>query len=150
MRLRKLIIPGLQLRLSVWFGCIAAIALGVQFILVSGAMSEVALKLPGDAAKNFDLVSEAYNEVFFLSLGIVLPLALMTGILATFRIAGPVYGLATFFKAVLKGDQTSICMLRKGDEMKELCDLANEVTLPMREANKAKADDSQDRLRKVA
>jgi hypothetical protein len=150
MRISNLIRPGLQLRLAVWFACIGGLALVVQYYLVIISMSEYALKLPGDVDKNHALVSEAYHEVFFLSLVIVLPLAGMAGILATFRIAGPVHSITTFFENVLRGERTAACKLRKGDQLNDLCDLANEVSLPMREDNKARLEESEDSLRAVA
>ena len=132
MRFKKLIRPKLQLRLTFWFVCLSVVSLGVQFILFTSAMSGVALEMPGDAAANFDRFASVFVEVFVQSLFIVLPLTVMTGVVATFKIAGPIHGIITFFEAVLRNEHPDECRIRKGDELQELCTLANQVTEPLR------------------
>ena len=132
MRLKKLIHPKLQLRLTFWFVCLSVVSLGVQFILFTSAMSDVALEMPGDAAANFDRFSSVFIEVLVQSLLIVLPLTVMTGILATFKIAGPLYRIMSFFEAVIRREHPNECRIRKDDELQDLCALANRVTEPLR------------------
>jgi hypothetical protein len=66
------------------------------------------------------------------SFGIVLPLTIAVGVLATFRIVGPIYRFETYLRGVLRGDQLGPCKIRKGDAFGEMCTLINEVTEPAR------------------
>ena len=133
------------LRLTFWFVCLAVVSLGVQFILFTSAMSGVALDMPGDAAANFDRFSAVFMEVLIQSLAIVLPLTVMVGVLATFKIAGPVYRMMEFFQAVLRGEHPEECRLRKGDELQELCKLANDVTHQLRTTNSSHTSEAEQR-----
>jgi nitrogen fixation/metabolism regulation signal transduction histidine kinase len=132
MRTRRLIRPAMQLRLTLWFVCLAIVSLGLQFLLFASAMTDVALEMPGDAGANYDRFSEVYQEVLLLSLAIVLPLTVVTGVVATFRIAGPIYRITSFLQAVRRGERPADCRVRAGDELHDVCDLVNEVTAPLR------------------
>ena len=145
MRLTKLIRPKLQLRLTIWFVCLAVVSLGVQFILFTSAMSDVALDMPGDAAANFDRFSGVFIDVLIQSLAIVLPLTVMVGVIATFKIAGPVHRMMTFLQAVLRGEHPAECQLRKGDELQELCQLTNQVTKQLRSSSAESSADAEKR-----
>ena len=72
-------------------------------------------------------------EILLVSFGMLLPLTIAVGILATFRIAGPVYRFEKYLKAVIRGEEVGPCRIRKGDEFQELCELINEATAAMRE-----------------
>jgi nitrogen fixation/metabolism regulation signal transduction histidine kinase len=61
------------------------------------------------------------------------PLMLGVGIVATFKIAGPLHNFEQFLRAVRDGQQVEPCQIRKGDELQTLCTLLNEVTAPLRE-----------------
>jgi nitrogen fixation/metabolism regulation signal transduction histidine kinase len=72
-----------------------------------------------------------------------LPLTIAVGILVTFRIAGPVYRLKEFLKSIASGATPEDCRLRKGDELQDLCSLANDATAPLRGAKRGEAGDSR-------
>jgi hypothetical protein len=127
-RSRKLIRPGLQLKLVLWFLAVTGVGLLFEFVLFGSAMSQVVLQLGDDAGVNYNLLSDSLMRVLVISLGVTLPMTVLVGILATFRIAGPVHALATYLEAVRDGHPTGPCQLRSGDELRELCDLVNEVT----------------------
>ena len=63
----------------------------------------------------------------------MLPITATVGILATFRIAGPLNRIEAFLTEVRDGSKPADCIIREGDELRELCDLVNEVTAGLRE-----------------
>lgn len=131
-RKRKLIHPGMQLRLSLWFACLAMVGLLLQFILFSGVMSEVALDLPGDAQQNFERFSAGLIRALWVTVGLIVPLTFALGILQTFRIAGPLHRMTLFLRDLRDGKAPADCRIRRGDQLQEFCDLLNEATAPLR------------------
>jgi hypothetical protein len=136
-RWRKLVHPGIQLRLTAWFAALALVTVSLQFVLVFSRLSDLAVDLPSDPAAAFDELTVAYVQIALLSLGIVLPLAVAVGVLATFRIAGPVVRISSFLESVVRGEKPADCRLRRGDELQELCQLVNDATAPRRRTDGA-------------
>jgi hypothetical protein len=129
----KIIRPRLQLKLTLTFVGLTLLALMLQFMIFLRTMTVVAASLPSD----HDMLMEAVPEVVFQSLMltfcVVVPLVFLVGVLMTFRIAGPIHRFESYIKQILRGENPGECRLRKGDELNELCDLINQVTLPVRE-----------------
>jgi signal peptidase II len=128
----KLIQPRLQLRLILSFLGVTALALTLQFILFTSTLTRLASELPEDGPLLLELVPEHVLAVLFISTGVLLPLTFFVGVLVTFRIAGPLYRFELFLKDVIRGSEPADCRLRKGDELKGLCELLNEATAPLR------------------
>jgi len=133
-RTRKLVAPGLQLKLSLWFLCLIGLAMTLQFVFMARSFSAIALGLPGDAAAYYDSFASAALRILSISLGVVLPLTLVVGVLASFRIVGPLKRLEGFLAAVERGERPPDLSFRKGDELQSLCRLANAVTASARGA----------------
>lgn len=133
-RRRKLIEPGLQLRLTFTFVGIAALSLLLQFVLFANAMTELAVALPRDGALLMERTGETLRAVLGVSFLVFLPLTFAVGVMSTFRIAGPVYRFTAFLRQIQRGENPPDFRLRKGDEMTELARLLNEVTVPLRQA----------------
>lgn len=131
-RRQKLVRPSLQLRLTAWFVGLAVVSVALQCILVYSRISKLALDLPGDSAATFNAFATSYRQILVICLLIVLPLTAAVGILTTFRIAGPIHRMSEFLKAVRAGEQPPACELRRGDELRDFCELLNEVTAPLR------------------
>jgi methyl-accepting chemotaxis protein len=127
-RSRKLIQPGLQLRLIFSFVGLAGLALLGQFLLLGYRLSEAAT---GEGALEAE-VPRAMLEVLTFSLVILLPVIGAIGVLLTFRIAGPVYRFEQFLASVASGEQIGPCKLRDGDELQSLCDAINAATESVR------------------
>lgn len=136
-RLRKLVHPRLQLRLTLSFVGLSFLALAFQFVLFTSVMSETLDSTPGAFADHFAEVAGAYRRVFLISLGVVLPLTALVGVLTTFRIVGPLFNISRFLRRTLDGENPENCRLRGGDEYQELCELVNEVTAPLRRGSSA-------------
>lgn len=131
-RLRKLVHPRLQLRLTLSFVGLAFLALAFQFVLFVSVMSETLERTPGAFAENFVNVAGAYQRVFVTSLLIVLPLTALVGVMATFRIVGPLFNITRFLQRTLAGENPPDCRLRAHDDYQDLCTLVNQVSAPMR------------------
>lgn len=151
MRIRKLVDPSLQLRLALWFLATAGVGLVFQYLLITDEVSSLVLDLPGDTAKNYQAFLEATRNTLVMSLLVILPLTLGVAILTTFQLAGPVYRFQEFLKRIASGEKPADCVIRKGDELHELCRLLNDVTRPLRvQGQAAEPKDGSGELRRVA
>lgn len=124
----RLINPGLQLKLTLVFLCVAVTCILVQFTLLSGTLTEITENSPQVARV---LYSSLWKHLL-VTLGLLVPLTLSVGILVTHRVAGPAYRFEQFFKAVSAGKDPGECRTRKGDELDELCEAINDAMEYMR------------------
>ena len=129
----KLILPELQLRLIGTFAAIAALALVMQHLLFTFAMSEVAAALPNDGLVLMQLTSRFTGGLLLLALALFLPATFWIGVLCTFRIAGPLYRFERYLGDVARGERPPDCKLRRGDQLQDLCRAINDATRPVRE-----------------
>lgn len=132
LRLRKLVRPRLQMRLTLSFVGLAFLALAFQFVLFVSVMSQTLEAAPGAFADQFVRVADAYRRVFLISLAVVLPLTALVGVMTTFRIVGPLFNITRFLQRTLAGENPADCRLRAEDEYQDLCVLVNQVSAPMR------------------
>jgi hypothetical protein len=138
-RKKKLINPRLQLRLVGIFLCAAGLAVQVEAILITLTLTRLAGGLPNDGSELMEQVPEFVRTNLMLTFLLLAPLMLGVGIVATFKIAGPLHHFEQFLRAVRDGQQVAPCQIRKGDELQEFCTLLNEVTAPLRERAAAKS-----------
>lgn len=131
-RRRKLIKPGLQLRLTAIFTGLCALSLLLQFILFQSALTSAAVELPSDSARMLDLAQGVVMQTLMVSFLVCLPLTFLVGILTTFKFAGPIWRFETFLKAILRGEKPRDFTLRKGDLLTELAGLLVRSTKPLR------------------
>lgn len=131
-RRRKLIQPALQIRLVASFVGLAALAMGTQFLLMGYRLVEAATELDGAGGQLADQVPTILVEVFLVSLGLLLPVIFLFGIVMTFPIAGPIHRFEQYLRAVSRGEQLGPCKIRDGDQLQDLCDAINEATEPLR------------------
>ena len=144
-RRKKLVQPGLQLTVCLWTLCLVAAALTMQFIFTARAFSRIAVDLPGNPEEHFNrFVSEAFH-ILAVSVGVVLPLTCLVGVLATFRLVGPIARMKGFLVAIQRGERPPDIQLRKGDQLREFCGLLNDVTGPLRRASIVAEPDDGDR-----
>ena len=129
-RRRKLIKPRLQLKLTGLFVGLSALSLLLQLVLVTNRLTHVALELPNDSDILLGLSNSVLFEVLAGSLLVFLPLTLMIGVLATFRIAGPLYRIEAFLDSVEAGECPPDFRLRKNDELQDLAAQLVRVTRP--------------------
>ncbi len=137
----KLIEPRFQLRLTLVFVGLSAMALLLQYILFTRALASIALALPEDGLLLMDRASGVLLGVLATSFLLFLPLIFTVGVLTTFRIAGPMYRFRQFLNDVKRGEQSAPCRIREGDEFQDFCELLNEVTDPLRRSRSEGAGD---------
>ena len=133
-RRKKLVQPGLQLKVSAWTLCLITATLVIQFLFTLRLFAKIALDLPGNPETHFDEFSRQALHLLAISLGVVLPLTTFVGVLATFRLVGPLKRMQSFLAAMHRGERPADFQLRKGDHLQDLCALLNEVTRPLRTA----------------
>lgn len=131
-RRRKLIKPRLQLKLTGLFVGLSALSLLLQLVLITNRLTHVALELPNDSDVLLGLSNMVLLQVLAGSFLIFLPLTLLIGVLATFRIAGPLYRIEMFLNAVEAGECPPDFHLRKKDELQDLAAQIVRVTRPLR------------------
>lgn len=137
LRVRKLVRPRLQLRLTLSFVGLAFLALAFQFVLFTSVMSQTLEQAPGSFSEQFVAIAGAYRRVFLISLGVVLPLTALVGVMTTFRIVGPLFNITRFLQRTLDGENPGECRLRSGDEYQDLAELVNRATEPLRQGAQA-------------
>lgn len=128
----KLILPALQMRLIGFAGAVAALALGLQYVLFSRLLGELAASLPRENVPVLERGSQALLEALLTSALILFPLVLWIGIHSTFRIAGPLYRMKRYLEQVARGERPPDCRLRRGDQLQDLCQAINAATRPLR------------------
>ena len=138
-RKKKLIKPRLQLRLVAVFLCAAGLAVQVEAILIALTLSRLSQGLTNDGSELLEQLPEFVRTNLLLTFLVLTPLMLGVGIVATFKIAGPLHNFEQFLRAVRDGQQVEPCQIRKGDELQSLCTLLNEVTAPLRERASSKS-----------
>jgi len=131
-RTRKLIKRGIQLRLAVLFAGLSTVCLLTQWLLFSAMLSNSAHKMPVGGDYLLDLIPSLLYRSLAFSVLIALPLTLLVGVQATFRITGPIYRFESYLKEVIRGTQLGPCKIREGDALPELCELINQATEPVR------------------
>jgi len=142
-RRRKLILPGIQLKLIAHFFVVAVMCLLLQFLLINRALTTAAANAPGIADYMIERLAPEVLSVFFVSFSVLLPLMLAVGISATFRISGPIYRLTQYLTQVVNGEAPPDCRLREGDHLHDLCELVNRATKMQREASASAAAAAQ-------
>lgn len=124
-RKRRLIKSGLQLRLIAVFFSVACLASVFQIFLVNRAVVAAARDLPSGGVELLGLLPGIVQTGLIVTVAALLPAILVIGVLATHRVAGPVYRFETYLRLVAMGETDEPCVVRKGDELKDLCDLIN-------------------------
>ncbi len=129
-RKRKLINTGVQLRLTLWFVGATAVAMLLLFVVFSAEIRNMSPYFGDERAAQ--LLTATFMRTFLAALGLGLSITLITGVLVTHRICGPLYRFTQFLGAVEKGEHPGECKIRKNDELHDMCELLNRVTAPIR------------------
>ena len=124
-RKQKLINPRLQLRLVGAGFLMTALALGLQFLLLSYFVTTQATELDGGGGELAMQLPSMLLLVLTLTLAIILPIVFVLGIKMTFRFAGPLYRLEKDLKAYARGERQGPLRIRENDEFQSLCDAIN-------------------------
>ena len=138
-RRKKLIKPGLQLRLVAIFTGVALVGLLLQAQLLSQELAMLIAEDPG-APLTTSAIAPLVGRCILLSIGWVLPMSVAIGILSTFRLAGPIYRIETHLAAIERGEDPGECRLRQGDQLQDLCAQVNRSVAVLRGQGAASSD----------
>jgi hypothetical protein len=131
-RKKKLVNPVLQLRIVAIFLCTAGLAVQIEAILIAYTLTRLAGRMPNDGAMLLSELPEFVRTNLLLTFALLTPLTLAVGIVATFKIAGPIHRFERYLSSVIEGKQIEPCTIRKGDELQHMCALINDATAPLR------------------
>ena len=124
-RRTKLIKPRVQIRLCLTFAAVAACCIVLQFALHQIAVANACLLHHGDGVA---MAAELHKEVWrhlMLAIWLLVPLSMAVGIVATFRMAGPIYHLEKHLEAIAHGEDPGSLAFRKNDAFQEVAPLLN-------------------------
>jgi hypothetical protein len=131
-RSRKLVKRGIQLRLAWVFAGLSVVCLLTQWLLFTSVLANAAHRMPVGGDYLLDLIPSLLFRSLLFSVLVALPVTLLAGIQATFRISGPIYRFEEYLRGVVRGTQLGPCRIRQGDALPELCELINQATEPLR------------------
>lgn len=125
-------------RVQVLAGLIVAVTVGVALLtltlLAQGSITQLAASHPEvDPAFLRDARGELLHDLVVALLGLA-PVAVLTGILMSFRIVGPIHRLETYLLRILRGEELGPCSLRAEDELHDFCDVLNDAVEKLRRA----------------
>lgn len=116
----KLIKPRLQIQFTLVFLGLSVLGLVMQLILFQAAISRIASVLPTDGNQMMGEVNGTLLPLLGITLLGILPVTYLVGVLTTFRVAGPVYRMEQYLKALQEKGYTGPCRIRDGDQLQEL------------------------------
>ncbi len=134
-RLKKMILPGLQVRITLVFLSLACFAAFFQIYMINRSVLMVSEKLTVESEVLLGELPGILGVNLLLTLLVLVPLMVMVGVLTTHRIAGPIYRFHMHLREIANGGDPGTCRIRKGDELQELCVLINQAI----EATRSKA-----------
>ncbi|QDU65410.1 hypothetical protein [Engelhardtia mirabilis] len=137
-RRQRLIKTRFQLRLIAIFAGIALLAQLFQTLLMGSYLAQLAARMPAGGPVLAEETPGVLVQTLAASSLLLLPLILLVGISATFRIAGPLYRFDQYLKGLKNGSEVELCRLRRGDQLQDLCQVINEATEPLRARNAAR------------
>ena len=138
----KLIKPKLQLSLVGKFFGLAVLGLLLQVLLIDRLLPPAMEETQAAGGTAAAALPGVLIQVLVTSTVILFPILFSFGVLFTFRIAGPVGRFEQYLEAVVRGEETRPCKIRKGDEFVELCELLNRATAPLLRKVDEDADES--------
>ena len=126
-RKQRLIKPGLQLRFGFIFLATSVGAVLIHAFLLNWTLTQISHKLPNDESVLLAQWPGVFSKDIIFAIGLMLPMTLVIGVLATFPIAGAIHRIETHLRDVIRGTNVGPCKLRKGDQLQDLCGLMNQA-----------------------
>jgi hypothetical protein len=127
-RRRKLIRLDLQLKIVFITLFVASLVLLVNFQLTLASLWSLSEEFLQSNSIHSLLQSleKSTLQKFLISVVMAVPLAASVGILYSFKFCGPIYRFKKYFTDLQGGRWDERCMLRKGDDLQDLCDTINQ------------------------
>ena len=124
-RKKFLINKSLQFKLIGTFASIGLIAAFVQVVLVNSSLLAIARETEASNEAILKHWHPMMTRNVLWALVAIVPLMTCVGILVTHRIAGPAHSLTQYCKQIAEGGPITKCVIRKGDELQDLCNSMN-------------------------
>ena len=118
---RKIIKPGLQLKVIAVFTGTAVLCLVFQAVLMTKTLG-----VEGQTLSPHVVSSVLQN--LLLSIGLLVPVSFVIGAMVTHRIAGPIYRFEQYLGQVAESEVDAPCRIRRNDELHDLCAAINRAT----------------------
>jgi len=123
-RRRKLIEPKLQLRLVATFLLVGAATTLLQAISLIHALN-IAIGGPAGSGKIADEAPRIIFENLLFGFAICVPIVVVVGVFATFRMVGPAYRMRIYLQDLALNGYTGPCRIRSNDDFQGLCNALN-------------------------
>lgn len=125
-RKTKLVDSSLQFKIVGGFLAVACVAALFQVLLTNRAMMEVVRKSPIAGDELLAHIPGLLVSNLAITLGVLIPVTMVVGILVTHRIAGPIFNMERYLRRVAEGKPIEArCCLREGDNLQDLCQSIN-------------------------
>ena len=132
-RKKKLINSGLQLKMIAAFLFLSCISALFQVTLLNRSIMSLSSLMESDGDILLSELPSLLVSNMILTLGVLLPIMLLVGILITHRIAGPIYRFEQHLGSIARGENPGICKIRDGDELHNLCEAINNAVAQLQE-----------------
>ena len=144
-RRKQVIDPRLQWKLTSVFVCLSCVAVLFHAMVVNRMLVKIAESLPNDGENLLVQLPSVLGWGLMIAAALVIPLTISLGLLATFRIAGPLYRFRVYLGQVARGEEDGPCRIRQSDELHDVCDAINAAveSLKARAGEPAKDDEAQ-------
>jgi hypothetical protein len=127
-KLFRSLFPALQFRVFLLVLFSAGASVLVHVALTALSLSRLATNLPTDGPVVFERIPAMLSSDVFLTLLISIPAFGILGLVATMPMFGAIHHFRMFLGAVVRGEQTEPCRLRKSDPFQDICELMNRAT----------------------
>ena len=132
-RKKKLIRSDLQIKIVFITLFVASLVLLINFQMSLAALWSISIQPVGSVESALDQIRHVMVKKFLIAVGMAIPLAVSVGILYSFKFSGPIYRFKKYFLDLVTGRWDERCTLRKGDDLKDVCDSINAAVGTLRE-----------------
>lgn len=125
-RRKKFIESELQLRIVFMILLISILALLINLQMSLTSVWSISAGAFTSVENALDQVQKGLVMKFLITAVLTIPLCISAGILFSFRFAGPIYKFKKYFRELVHSRWDERCRLRKGDDLKDLCEAIND------------------------
>jgi len=131
-RRRKLIEPKLQLKLVATFLLVGVVSTMLQGINLIRALN-TSLSTGSAGGHVADRAPGIIIENLVFGFAICVPIVVVVGVFATFRMVGPAYRMRVYLQDLAANGYSGPCRIRSSDDFQELCSALNAAVDRMRQ-----------------
>jgi len=142
-RKKKLINSGLQLKMIAAFLFLSCISALFQVTLLNRSIMSLSSLMETDGDVLLSELPSLLVSNMVLTLGVLLPMMLLVGILITHRIAGPIYRFEQHLGAIARGEEPGDCVIREDDELHSLCEVINRAVEQLKSEHGEETDEAK-------